>query len=150
MENGILDLNAIATIDDVEHCLDRLLREEDRIDVQLESLVDPKNQPDLSFLERFHSSLRIEDQLSQLTDKIGPVAETARGLRERVQKLDLEQSRIKECLKYVEDVQVLKVDSLFNKLNGRVVYWEYMMLWTSRIGMKQLPLFIKRPYWTSR
>src|SRR5947207_11464211 len=103
------ELDAIASIQDVETILDQLLLEEAEVDAKLERLLNPNNQPDLTSLTTLQSSITIQDQISQLTERIGPVAKTASGLSERVKKLDIEQARVKECLKYVDDVQELKV-----------------------------------------
>jgi hypothetical protein len=102
-------LDVVSSIEDVEKLLDNLLLREQQVDAQLEQLLEASAQPDLTALEQIQSSLYIEDQISQLWDKIGHTAETASGLSERVKRLDLEQARVKECLKYVEDVQELKV-----------------------------------------
>jgi len=101
--------DAVASVEDVEKLLDELLLREQEVDAKLEQLLDPNNQPDVTALEQLQSSLHVEDQISQLWEKIGPTAETASGLSARVKKLDLEQARVKECLKYVEDIQELKV-----------------------------------------
>lgn len=98
-----------AFMEDAEKLLDRLLLQEVDNDLRLEQFLDPDIQPDLTSLLELQSSLQIEEQLSRLSERIDPAAETAKGLRERVRKLDMEQGRVKECLKYVEDVQELKV-----------------------------------------
>ena len=108
-----IDLDAIASIQDVEAILDKLLLEEAEVDAKLEHLLNPNNQPDLTSLTTLQSSITIQDLLFQLNERIGPVAETASSLSERVKKLDIEQARVKECLKYVEDVQELKVYNSF-------------------------------------
>lgn len=102
-------LDAVASVEEVEQLLDELLSEENEVDAKLEQLLNPNNQPDFASLDQIQSSLHVEDQITQLWEKIGPTAETASGLSERVKKLDIEQARVKECLKYVEDVQELKV-----------------------------------------
>jgi len=103
------ELDAIASIQDVEAILDKLLLEEEEVDAKLEHLLNANNQPDLTSLTALQSSITIQDQISQLTERIGPAAKTASGLSARVKKLDIEQARVKECLKYVEDVQEFKV-----------------------------------------
>lgn len=103
------DLDAVASIQDVEAILDKLLLEESQVDAKFEHLLNPNNQPDLTPLLTLQSSAAIQDLLSQLNRRIGPVSETANSLSERVKKLDIEQARVKECLKYVEDVQELQV-----------------------------------------
>jgi hypothetical protein len=102
-------LNAVASTKDAEALLDRLLVQEADVDSRLEHLLILETQPDLKFLHTLQSSLHIQQQLTQLCDQINPAAVTANGLSERVRKLDVEQGRVKECLKYVEDVQELKV-----------------------------------------
>jgi conserved oligomeric Golgi complex subunit 4 len=109
MASKTTELDIAASVEDVERILDELLAQEASVDAKLTSLLDPSNQPDLSSLTSLQSTLHIEEQISQLNNRIGPVAETAHGLSERVKKLDLEQARVKESLKYVEDVQELKV-----------------------------------------
>ena len=104
-----LDLDTASTVEDVQRILDDLLAQEARIDAKLESLLDPNNQPDLTPLTTLQNSMQIEEQLVKLHEKVGPAAKTAKQLSERVAKLDLELARVKECLKYVEDVQELKV-----------------------------------------
>lgn len=102
-------LNAVASTNDAETLLDRLLVQEADLDSRLEHLLTPETQPDLNFLHTLQSSLHIQQQLAQLGNQVDPAAVTANGLSERVRKLDMEQARVKECLKYVEDVQELKV-----------------------------------------
>lgn len=102
-------LNAVASTNDAETLLDRLLVQEADLDSRLEHLLTPETQPDLNFLHTLQSSLHIQQQLTQLGNQVDPAAVTANGLSERVRKLDMEQARVKECLKYVEDVQELKV-----------------------------------------
>ena len=102
-------LDAIVRLEDAESLLDRLRIHETDVDTRLEHLLVPETQPDLTFLLTLQSSLQIDQQLSQLGERIVPAAEAADGLSERVRKLDVEQGRVKECLKYVEDVQELKV-----------------------------------------
>jgi conserved oligomeric Golgi complex subunit 4 len=109
MDSKTKELDTAASVEDVERILDELLAEETSVDAKLATLLDPSNQPDLSSLTSLQSTLRIQDQISHLNDSIGPAAETAHGLSERVKKLDIEQARVKESLKYVEDVQELKV-----------------------------------------
>ena len=106
-DSSILD--TVVSTKDAEALLDRLLLQEANVDSRLEHLLIPETQPDLTFLLTLQSSLHIQQQLSQLCDQIDPAAETANGLSERVRKLDMEQGRAKECLKYVQDVQELKV-----------------------------------------
>jgi Conserved oligomeric Golgi complex subunit 4, N-terminal len=104
------DLASIASLADAHRLLDDLLRQEGEIDSVLEGLVDPGNQPsDLSSITPLQTALQLDEMLRVLHGKIDPTAETAYMLSERVKKLDLEQARVKECLKYVEDVQELKV-----------------------------------------
>ena len=95
--------------EEAEALLDRLLLREAEIDTRLEQLLIPDSQQDLASLLKLQDSLQIEQHLLLLSERIGPAAETAIGLSERVRKLDTEQGRVKECLKYVEDVQELKV-----------------------------------------
>src|ERR1700721_911234 len=104
-----IDVDTAVSVEDVEKLLDKLLLEEAQVDAKLDDLLDPNHQPDLTSLSTLQASLQIEEQVSQLNKRIGPAAETASGLSERVKKLDIEQARVKECLKYVEDVQELKV-----------------------------------------
>jgi hypothetical protein len=94
---------------EAEALLDRLLLQEAEIDTRLEQHLIPDSQQDLASLLKLQDSLQIEQYLLLLSERVGPAAETAIGLSERVRKLDTEQGRVKECLKYVEDVQELKV-----------------------------------------
>jgi hypothetical protein len=139
------DVDALASVEDVEKLLDQLLLREAEIDAQLEHLLNPNNQPDIIALTSLQSTVNIEEQLLQLNDRICPAAETASGLSERVKKLDIEQARIKESVKYVEDVQELKVYLIRSMIDVRIVYWVSMMQWTNKTGMKQLPTSIKHP-----
>ena len=109
MDSKRTELDTAASVEDVERILDELLQQETSVDAKLATLLDASNQPDLSSLTSLQSTLHIQDQISHLNDRIGPAAETAHGLSERVKKLDIEQARVKESLKYVEDVQELKV-----------------------------------------
>ena len=139
------DTNALASIEDAEKLLDQLLLREVEIDAQLEHLLNPHNQPDIIALTSLQSTVNIEEQLLQLNDRIFPAAETASGLSERVKKLDIEQARVKESVKYVEDVQELKVYLIRNIIDVRIVCWVSTVQWTNKIGMKQLPTSIKHP-----
>jgi conserved oligomeric Golgi complex subunit 4 len=109
MDSEQQELDTVSTVEEVERLLDRLQRHESSLDARLEHLLDPDNQPDLSALTTAQSSLKVDEQVSQLKGRIEPAADTANALSERVRKLDLEQARVKESLKYVEDVQELKV-----------------------------------------
>lgn len=109
MATDAADLDAVASIENVERILDKLLVQEAEVDTKLQHLLDPNNQPDLTSLTTLQHVLEIDGQISQLNEKIGPTAQTANSLSERVKKLDIEQARVKESLKYVEDVQELKV-----------------------------------------
>ena len=102
------NVDTAASVEDVERILDQLLSHEAALDARLVTLLDPSNQPFLNPLASFRS-LHIGEQISRLNERVGPAAETAHSLSERVRKLDIEQSRVKESLKYVEDVQELKV-----------------------------------------
>ena len=103
------ELDKVASVEDVEVLLDKLLAQEAQVDAKLENLVAPNNQPDVTPLTTLQSSISIQEQISQLNELIRPAAETASGLSQRVKKLDIEQARVKECLNYVQDVQELKV-----------------------------------------
>jgi conserved oligomeric Golgi complex subunit 4 len=118
MATEVRELDAVASVEDVLHILDELLLQEAAVDAKLESLLDPNNQLDLIALTTLQSTVNIEEQILQLNERIGPTAETASGLSDRVKKLDIEQARIKESLKYVEDVQELKVPSLYNTMTN--------------------------------
>ena len=50
-----IDLDAIASIQDVEAILDKLLLEEAEVDTKLEHLLNPNNQPDLTSLTTLQS-----------------------------------------------------------------------------------------------
>lgn len=102
-------LEDVVCLEDAKSLLDQLRVQEADVDTKLEHLLFPDTQPDLTFLLTLQSSSQIDQQLPQLGECIDPAAETADGLSERVRKLDVEQGRVKECLKYVEDVQELKV-----------------------------------------
>jgi len=103
------DLDAAGSLEDIQNILDELLLQEAQVDAKLDSLLDPDNQPELTCLTTLQSTLHIGEQIAQLHERIDPTAETAARLSERVRKLDIEQARVKESLKYVEDVQELKV-----------------------------------------
>ena len=138
-------LDAVASVDDVEKLLDELLSQEKEINDKLDHLLNANNQPDLTALEHIQSSLHVDDQIARLWDKIGPTAETASGLSERVKKLDLEQARVKECLKYVEDVEELKVPSASTLLTDSPAFWEYIKPWNDKTGTRRLHFFISLP-----
>jgi len=145
------DLDGVASIEDVERILDQLLLQEAEVDAKLELLLDPNNQPDLTALTTLQSTGAIEEEIIQLNERIGPTAETASGLSERVKKLDIEQARLKESLKYVEDVQELKVSTQYSyKFNCRTVYWVSMMRWKNKIGMRLPHSSIKHLFLTHR
>lgn len=154
MASKSIDLDTATSVEDVERILDELLSQEASIDAKLEQLLDPSNQPDVTSLTSLQSTLDIQDQIQEINDRVGPAAETAHGLSERVKKLDIEQARVKESLKYVEDVQELKVhpppSSLYRGLMCRAAYWAFTRQWNDRIGMMPLHSFIKLHYWTRR
>ena len=103
------ELEKAASVQDVTRILDELLAQEAAVDAKLDGLLDDWNQPDSSALMGIQASGDIEGPIVELLEKVGPTAETASALSERVRRLDIEQARIKESLKYVEDVQALKV-----------------------------------------
>ena len=109
------DLEKAASVQDVTRILGELLAQEAAVDAKLGVLMDNLNQPDASALMSIRESGDIEGVVAELFERVGPTAETASALSERVRRLDMEQARVKESLKYVEDVQVLKV-SLFIRL----------------------------------
>lgn len=117
-------LTIASSITEIEELLKALEIENAQIDSKLEALLDPTAQPDIGPLTNIQSSLHFENQILNLKQQIGPTAQTAYELKESVAKLDLEQARVTECLKYVEDVQELKVSLTFlcNPLIFRVQY----------------------------
>ena len=143
MASKAINLESATLVEDVERLLDELLLQEAQVDTKLETLLDPDNQPDLTALTTLESSLDIEAQILQLNERIGPAAETASGLSQRVKKLDLEQARVKESLKYVEDVQELKVHSQSSIFTFRVVFWVFMRQWRDKTGMRRRHFFIR-------
>jgi len=106
------DLERAASVQDVTRILDELLAQEAAVDAKLDSLLDNWNQPDSRALMGIQASGDIQGPITELFERVGPTAETASALSERVRRLDIELARIKESLKYVEDVQVLKVPYL--------------------------------------
>jgi conserved oligomeric Golgi complex subunit 4 len=103
------DLDSASSVSEIEEILNGLLKQESALDASLASLASPANQPDISALTSLDTSLQISAQISQLSGRLFPASETAVRLSERVRRLDVEQARVKESLKYVEDVQELKV-----------------------------------------
>jgi hypothetical protein len=108
------DLEKAASVQDVTRILEELLAHEAAVDDRLTVLMDNLNQPDSSALMGIRESGDIEGAIAELFERVGPTAETASALSERVRRLDVEQARVKESLKYVEDVQVLKVGLSFD------------------------------------
>ncbi|KAI9357523.1 hypothetical protein BD770DRAFT_95304 [Pilaira anomala] len=105
------NFESLVNIDEIRECLRLIDEEETRMDSSLDTMLAQEQELDSSLSTL--ASLR--PQLSHLQTKSIEVIETidktsrlAEVISDKVRQLDQEQSRAREAIKYVEDVQELK------------------------------------------
>ncbi|KAG0194232.1 Golgi transport complex subunit 4 [Apophysomyces sp. BC1034] len=112
-ETSLLSRNfeTLTNIDDIRECLRLLDDEETRIDASLDHILSQEKdlQDSLGTLDVLRPLLgNLKTGSSQMVDTIYQTSLLAENISDKVRQLDQEQSRAKEAIKYVEDVQELK------------------------------------------
>ncbi|KAF7728336.1 Golgi transport complex subunit 4 [Apophysomyces ossiformis] len=105
------NLDSLTNIDDIRESLRLLDDEETRIDASLDRILSEKQdmQDALGTLDTLKPLLcNLKNSSSQMLDTIYQTSLLAENISDKVRQLDQEQSRAKEAIKYVEDVQELK------------------------------------------
>ncbi|KAI8138174.1 hypothetical protein BJV82DRAFT_523831 [Fennellomyces sp. T-0311] len=112
-EASLLSRNfeTLTNIDDIRECLRLLDEEETRIDASLDAMLSQESDllDALGTLDILRPQLRnLKTDSSQMVNIITKTSRLAEGISDKVRQLDQEQSRAKESIRYVEDVQELK------------------------------------------
>ncbi|KAI9273055.1 COG4 transport protein-domain-containing protein [Phascolomyces articulosus] len=105
------DFEALTNIDDIRECLRLLDEEETRIDASLDEMLSKESEllEALGTLDVLRPQLRnLKTDSGQMMNTITKTSRLAEGISDKVRQLDQEQSRAKESIHYVEDVQELK------------------------------------------
>ncbi|KAL1916355.1 uncharacterized protein VTP21DRAFT_5972 [Calcarisporiella thermophila] len=105
------DYTQLTDVDDIQECLRLLDEEETQIDADLDELLNSRLvlEEELDRLDVLRPSIgTMRDNASKLLGPIGDTSKLAEKISEKVRVLDLEQSRVKECIKLVDDVRELK------------------------------------------
>ncbi|ORZ24707.1 hypothetical protein BCR42DRAFT_458516 [Absidia repens] len=105
------DIDALTNIDDIRECLRLLDEEEARIDQALDQRLLHKEelQNVLGTLDIMRPQLgNLKSDSTRMMETIYNTAKLATNISDKVRQLDKEQSRTRQAISYVEDVQELK------------------------------------------
>ncbi|KAI7897430.1 uncharacterized protein EV154DRAFT_409938 [Mucor mucedo] len=105
------DFESLTNIDEIRECLRLLDEEETRIDASLDTMLAQENKLDLSLntLAVLRPQLgHLKSNSSRVIHTVDKTSRLAEVISDKVRQLDQEQSRAREAIKYVEDVQELK------------------------------------------
>ncbi|CAI2173654.1 2334_t:CDS:10 [Funneliformis geosporum] len=111
-ELSLTYLKSLTNIEDIQECLRLLDLEENQIDLNLDELLEsrPKLESELDKLEILRPQLgTLHTQAANLLNIINGTSSVAERISAQVRQLDLEQIRVQESIKQVEDVQELKL-----------------------------------------
>ncbi|CAG8628414.1 3762_t:CDS:10 [Funneliformis mosseae] len=111
-ELSLTYLKSLTNIEDIQECLRLLDLEENQIDLNLDELLEsrPKLESELDKLEVLRPQLgTLHTQAANLLNIINGTSSVAERISAQVRQLDLEQIRVQESIKQVEDVQELKL-----------------------------------------
>ncbi|KAI8375684.1 hypothetical protein EDC96DRAFT_436453 [Choanephora cucurbitarum] len=101
----------LTNIDEIQECLRLIDEEETRIDASLDAMLSQEIQLDAS-LESFgllrEQLTELQQSASQVTVTVDKTSQLAEVISQKVRQLDQEQSRARQAIQYVEDVQELK------------------------------------------
>ncbi|KAI8875908.1 hypothetical protein K501DRAFT_127997, partial [Backusella circina FSU 941] len=103
--------STLTNIEEIRECLRLLDEEETRIDASLDDMLAQEKSLDyaLNTLDTLRPQLgSLNTASSQMTNTINKTSRLAEVISDKVRQLDQEQSRAKEAIKYVENVQELK------------------------------------------
>ncbi|KAG2180985.1 hypothetical protein INT43_008567 [Umbelopsis isabellina] len=108
---GTVDYKSLTNINDIKECLRNLDAEENAIDARLDRILDDKTRLEETIYQL--SSMKpkltkLKSDGSRMVTIISGTSSLAERVSEKVRKLDLEQSRVKEAIRQVEEVQELK------------------------------------------
>ncbi|RIA99525.1 COG4 transport protein [Glomus cerebriforme] len=105
-------LKSLTNIEDIQECLQLLDLEENQVDLNLDELLERRSklESELDKLEILRPQLgTLHTQAANLLNIINGTSSVAERISAQVRQLDLEQSRVQESIKLVEDVQELKL-----------------------------------------
>ncbi|CAB4396895.1 unnamed protein product [Rhizophagus irregularis] len=105
-------LKSLTNIEDIQECLQLLDLEENQVDNNLDELLERRSklESELDKLEVLRPQLgTLHTQAANLLNIINSTSLVAERISAQVRQLDLEQSRVQESIKLVEDVQELKL-----------------------------------------
>ncbi|CAG8484778.1 5249_t:CDS:10 [Diversispora eburnea] len=104
-------LKSLTNIEDIQECLRILDLEENQVDLNLDEILDkrPQLENELDKLKVLRPQLgTLHSQAADLLNIINGTSNVAERISAQVRQLDLEQSRVQQTIKQVEDVQELK------------------------------------------
>ncbi|GAA5799304.1 hypothetical protein HPULCUR_004715 [Helicostylum pulchrum] len=105
------DFESLTNIDEIRECLRLIDEEETRIDTCLDTMLSQEQDLDssLSILASLGPRLnQLKSNSTRVIDTVDKTSRLAEVISDKVRQLDQEQSRAREAIKYVEDVQELK------------------------------------------
>ncbi|KAI8088572.1 hypothetical protein BDF21DRAFT_221108 [Thamnidium elegans] len=105
------DFESLTNIDEVREYLRLIDEEETRIDTCLDTMLSQEQDLDssLSILASLGPRLnQLKSNSTRVIDTVDKTSRLAEVISDKVRQLDQEQSRAREAIKYVEDVQELK------------------------------------------
>ncbi|CAO3628643.1 unnamed protein product [Mucor fragilis] len=105
------DFESLTNIDDIRECLRLLDEEETRIDVSLDDMLAKETslEHSLNALNALRPQLgSLKTKSARVIDTVDKTSRLAEVISDKVRQLDQEQSRARQAIQYVEDVQELK------------------------------------------
>ncbi|KAI8073144.1 hypothetical protein BC940DRAFT_232621 [Gongronella butleri] len=104
-------INTLTDINDIRHCLRLLDQEETNVDHALDQLLSQQDtlQAVLASLDILRPQLaELQDDSTQMMETIQSTAKLAINISDKVRQLDKEQTRTRQAISYVDDVQELR------------------------------------------
>lgn len=105
------NFESLTNIDEIRECLRLLDEEETRIDVSLDDMLAEETslEQSLNTLNALRPQLgTLKDKSARVINTIDKTSQLAEVISDKVRQLDQEQSRARQAIQYVEDVQELK------------------------------------------
>jgi conserved oligomeric Golgi complex subunit 4 len=123
-ELTLSQLQSLTNIDDIQEYLRLLDLEENQVDIDLDSLLERRTylETELDKLETLRPQLgTLHSKAANLVKIINTTSQVAERISAQVRQLDLEQSRVQQTIKQVEDVQELKscINGIHNAMQKR-------------------------------